>query len=245
MNTNYYPGPPTFDPQAKMMSVSTRVAAAMKSIYLKMALALTVTGFVAYFLGAAAPGQISAYNSYFLTHGWLQILLIVAEFGLVIGISAGIQRLSSPAASALFYLFAVVNALTLTPIFVIYTQTSIAKTFFITAGTFAAMSIYGYTTKADLSKFGKILMMALIGLIIAMIVNIFTKSSTFDWIISILGVLIFVGLTAWDTQQMKRLAESIPASEMGRLATIGALNLYLDFVNMFIFLLRIFGGRNN
>lgn len=245
MNTYNYPQPPRFDSDATMLSLESRVAAAMKSIYLKMTLALAITGFVAYFLGATSqPGTLSPYNYYFFTHSWMQWVLIIAEFGLVIGISSGISRLSNTAGTALFYIFAVLNGLTLTPIFAIYTQASIAKTFFITAGTFGAMSIYGYTTNADLSKIGKILFMALIGLIIASLVNLFTKSSTFDWILSFLGVIIFVGLTAWDTQQLKRMAQVIPASEIGRLATIGALNLYLDFVNMFLYLLRFFGDRD-
>lgn len=133
----------------------------------------------------------------------------------------------------------------LAPIFVVYTGASIAKTFFITAGTFGAMSVFGFTTGQDLSKFGRILFMALIGLIIASVVNIFTHSSTLDWIISFAGVIIFVGLTAWDTQQIKRMAEVLPAGQEGRLATIGALTLYLDFINLFLYLLRFFGASRD
>lgn len=171
--------------------------------------------------------------------------LVIVEFGLVIGISAGINKLSSPVATLLFYLFAVVNGLMLAPIFLVYTGTSIAKTFFITAGTFGAMSVYGYTTGQDLTKIGRILFMALIGLIIASLVNIFTHSSTLDWIISFVGVIIFVGLTAWDTQQIKRMAAMMPANQIGRLATLGALSLYLDFINLFLYLLRFFGNSRD
>ena len=122
-------------------------------------------------------------------------------------------------------------------------MTSIAKVFFITAGTFGAMSIYGYTTAADLSKFGHILMMALIGLIIAVVVNMFMQSEQFDYIISFIGIIIFVGLTAWDTQKIKKMAQVMPVDQVGRLATIGALTLYLDFINLFLYLLRFFGDR--
>ena len=129
-------------------------------------------------------------------------------------------------------------------IFLVYSPTAITKTFFITAGTFGAMSVYGYFTSNDLSKVGSFLYMALIGLIIASLVNIFLHSSTLDWIVSIAGVLIFIGLTAWDTQQIKTMAMTTPADSVGKLATVGSLSLYLDFINLFLYLLRIFGNRN-
>ncbi|MBP3590000.1 MAG: Bax inhibitor-1/YccA family protein, partial [Muribaculaceae bacterium] len=171
--------------------------------------------------------------------------LMLLELGLVIGISAGINKLSNTTASLLFYLFAVVNGAALSPIFIVYTGASLAKTFFITAGTFGAMSVYGYFTKSDLTSIGKILFMALIGLIIASLVNLFMHSSTLDWIISMFGVAIFVGLTAWDTQQIKRMAEEMPEAGVGRLATLGALSLYLDFINLFLYLLRFFGSSRD
>ena len=146
-------------------------------------------------------------------------------------------------ATALFYIFAIVNGLSLAPIFLIFTGESIASTFFITAATFGAMSLYGYFTKSDLSKFGSILVMALIGLIICSVVNIFMASSTLYWITSFVGVLIFIGLTAWDTQKIKNMALAMPEATDGRLATIGALNLYLDFINLFLYLLRFMGDR--
>lgn len=216
------------------------VPAAMKLVYLKMTLALVVTGLIAWLCSSSM-----GYLSFMVQNRWAMWVLMLVEVGLVIGISAGLRKLSSPAATALFYLFAVVNGLMLAPIFIVYTGASIAKTFFITAGTFGAMSVFGYTTNQDLSKIGNILFMALIGLIIATVVNIFAHSDTLQWIISFAGVIIFVGLTAWDTQQIKQLAQTMPASEVGRLATLGALSLYLDFINLFLYLLRFFGSSRD
>lgn len=221
-------------------SVQNMVASAMKKVYLKMTIALLVTAFVSYFC-AASP----AFQQFMFTNRWFMWVMIIVEFGIVFGVSAGIQKLSSPTAAGLFYLFAVVNGLMLAPIFWVYAHASIAKTFFITAGTFGAMSIFGYTTNQDLSKIGNILFMALIGLIIASLVNIFAHSSTLDWIISIAGVIIFVGLTAWDTQQIKNMAQVMPREQVGRLATLGALSLYLDFINLFLYLLRFFGSSRD
>ena len=172
-------------------------------------------------------------------------LLIIAEFGIVIGVSAGINKLSTATATMLFVLFSVINGLLLAPIFLVYTGASIAKTFFITAGTFGAMSIYGFFTNSDLTKMGSILFMALIGLIIASVVNMFLHSDGLGWIISIFGVLIFVGLTAWDTQQIKKMAMIAPNDSYGRLAVLGALSLYLDFINLFLYLLRFFGASRD
>ncbi len=236
--------PPQYDPQAYQQqwggrSFSSHISAVMKQVYLKMTLALVVTAFVALFCGNSY-----GYLSFLVSNSWFMWVLAIAEIGIVIGVSAGINKLSDTTASLLFYIFAVINGLLLAPIFVIYTGVSIAKTFFITAGTFGAMTVYGYTTKRDLSRMGSILFMALIGLILVSIVNIFMKSSGLDWIISGAGVLIFVGLTAWDTQQIKNMAQEMPAAGAGRLATLGALSLYLDFINMFLYLLRFFGDRN-
>ena len=170
-------------------------------------------------------------------------ILAGVEILLVIAISAAINKISSAMATALFYIFAIVNGLTIAPIFLVFTEGSIASTFFITAATFGAMSLYGYFTNSDLSKFGSILVMALIGLIICSVVNIFMASSTLYWITSFVGVLIFIGLTAWDTQKIKNMALAMPEATDGRLATIGALNLYLDFINLFLYLLRFMGDR--
>lgn len=144
----------------------------------------------------------------------------------------------------LFYLYALLNGVTLSLIFAAYSLPSIAQTFFITAGTFGAMSVYGYFTKSDLSKIGSILYMALFGLIICIVVNLFMNSGTLDLIISGAGVLIFIGLTAWDTQKIKTMVQMNPNATDGRLATIGALTLYLDFINLFLYLLRFLGNRD-
>lgn len=212
----------------------------MKRVYLNMFLGLLVTAFV-----SMACANSIAYLEFILLNRWAMIGLIIAEFGLVIGISSGINRLSSAVAMLLFFLFAAVNGLMLAPIFLVYTGASIAKTFFITAGTFGAMSIYGYTTGTDLSKFSRILFMGLIGLIIATVVNMFMHSESLDYIISFVGIILFVGLTAWDTQKIKQMAVGMPADQIGRLATIGALSLYLDFINLFLYLLRFFGDRRD
>lgn len=216
------------------------VAAAMKKVYAKMALGLVVSGLVAFFC-ASSP----AYLNFVIANRWFMWVVLLGELGLVFGISGAINRLSSATASGLFYLYSAINGLMLAQIFWVYAAGAIAKTFFITAGTFGAMSVFGYTTRQDLSKMGSLLFMALIGLIIASVVNMFARSSGLDWIISIIGVLIFVGLTAWDTQQIRRMASVMPASEIGRLSTLGALTLYLDFINLFLYLLRFFGGSRD
>ncbi|WP_304968334.1 Bax inhibitor-1/YccA family protein [uncultured Duncaniella sp.] len=232
---NYTPDPFNRSAQA----VTTLVSNAMKRVYFKMTLALIVTALTALWASTSY-----GYVSFLVTHTWLIWVLVAAELGLVIAISGAINRLSNAAASGLFYLFAVVNGLMLCTIFLAYSPGVIAKTFFITAGTFGAMSVYGYFTSNDLSRIGSYLIMALFGLIIASVVNIFLHSSTLDWIVSIAGVFIFIGLTAWDTQQIKLRAMSTAPEGVSKLATIGALTLYLDFINLFLYLLRIFGNRD-
>ena len=170
--------------------------------------------------------------------------LIAAELGLVIYISARIHRISAEAAGIFFLLYAILNGLTLSMVFLVYTTGSIASTFLITAVTFGIMSFYGYTTKKDLTSFGRLAMMALVGLIIATVVNIFMQSEVLYWVANYAGVLIFVGLTAYDTQKIKRMAALEDDAEQAKKKSIlGALTLYLDFVNMFLYLLRIFGDR--
>lgn len=221
-------------------SLDTHVTQVMKRVYLKMFLALIVTaGVAAYF------GQNAAIVNFMMQNSWAYWALAILEIGMVLTITAGLNRLSAPVASLLFYAFALVNGATLSIIFAVYDISSIFKTFLITAGVFGAMTVYGYTTAKDLTRFGSFLTMALIGLIICIVVNIFWADSRFDWIISALGVLIFIGLTAWDTQKIKQLAASNPLATDGRLATIGALSLYLDFVNLFIYLLRFFGASRD
>ncbi|MDE5659686.1 MAG: Bax inhibitor-1/YccA family protein [Muribaculaceae bacterium] len=220
-------------------AVGSRVSTVMKGVYLHMTFGLLITAVV------ALLGFSQGFLSFMFTHQFVFWGLFIAEIAIVLLLSARITKMQSTTAAALFYLFAIINGLALCPIFAIYTGASIAKTFFICAGTFGAMSIYGYTTKSDLSKIGSLLIMALFGLIICSIINIFWANSTFEWIISFAGVAIFIGLTAWDTQQIKRMAEIMPASSTGHLATIGALNLYLDFINLFLYLLRFFGSSRD
>ena len=171
-------------------------------------------------------------------------LVMLAPLGIVIYLSFGIAKMSASKAQSTFWVFAALMGASLASIFIIYTQMSIARVFFITSGTFGAMSIYGYTTKRDLTKLGSFLMMGLFGIIIASVVNMFLKSSMMHFVISILGVLIFVGLTAYDTQKIKNMYLVSDSGElMGKKAVMGALTLYLDFINLFIMLLRLFGQR--
>lgn len=225
----------------RQWDVSAAFPVLMRKVYVWMTLALVITGFTAYGV-ANSPGILQAiYSNSILMWG-----LIIAEFALVIGVSAAINRLSLTTATIMFILYSVINGALLSSIFVIYTASSIATVFFITAGTFGAMALIGYTTKTDLSSMGKILFMALIGLIIATIVNFFVKSSGLDLILSYVGVLIFVGLTAWDSQKIKQMMLQAPDAGEGmqKMALLGALTLYLDFINLFIYLLRIFGKRD-
>jgi uncharacterized protein len=221
-------------------SISTVEADFMQKVYLWMTFALTLTGFVAY-----RTTQSEFLLELIFSSSFGFIGLILAELALVFWISSGLQRMSSNMAIGLFLLYSVLNGMTLSVLLIAYTGASVASTFFITAGMFGAMSVYGYTTKQDLSSWGNLLFMALIGLILASVVNIFLQSSGLYWLISYIGVLIFVGLTAYDTQKIKQLAaQVIVESEVGRkVAILGALTLYLDFINMFIFMLRILGNR--
>jgi FtsH-binding integral membrane protein len=164
----------------------------------------------------------------------------------VIALSAAIERLTPLAAVALFIGYAALNGLTLSAIFLVYTYTSIAQAFLATAATFGVMSLYGSTTKRDLSTAGNLLVMALIGLLIGSIINLFWANSAFYWLLTYLGIAVFIGLTAWDTQQIKRLSQqALDDTTARRVAIIGALKLYLDFINLFLLLLRIFGSRRD
>ena len=222
------------------LSMSAAFPVLMRKVYVWMSLALVLTGVTAYGV-ATSPGVLNAiFTNQILFWG-----LVIAEFVLVIGISAAINKLSLTTATLMFVLYSVINGAVMSSIFLIYTMSSIASVFFITAGTFAVMAFIGYTTKKDLTSMGKILFMALIGIIIATIVNIFLKSSGLEMIVSYLGVLIFVGLTAYDSQKIKNMLLMAPDAGEGaqKLALLGALTLYLDFINLFIYLLRIFGRR--
>ena len=224
----------------RQWDVSAAFPVLMRKVYVWMTLALVITGFTAYGV-ATSPGiQQLVFGNSIVMWG-----LIIAEFALVIGVSAAINKLSLTTATLMFILYSVINGALLSSIFLIYTASSIATVFFITAGTFGAMALVGYTTKTDLTSMGKILFMALIGLVIATLVNLFVKSSGFTLILSYVGVLIFVGLTAYDSQKIKQMMLQAPdvGESAQKLALLGALTLYLDFINLFIYLLRIFGKR--
>lgn len=212
----------------------------MRRVYLKMFLAMIVTAVTSVFVAGN-----EAILTLIFSSRVAPIVLLVLQVGVVLILSGRIQKLSTGTASLLFYLYSVLTGVTLSVILLVYTASSIAQTFFITAAVFAAMSIYGYFTSNDLSRFGSIMFMSLIGLIVCSLVNMFFKSSTMDWIISFAGVLIFIGLTAWDTQKIKYMTAYADESMVGKIATIGALNLYLDFVNLFLYLLRFFGDSRD
>lgn len=222
--------------------VSLAFPALMRKVYLWMTLALVITGFTAFGI-ASNPGIAYA----IVTNRLLFWGLVIAEFGLVIGISGAINKLSAVTATLLFVLYSIVNGATLSVIFMAYTMSSIASVFFITAGLFGVMAFIGYTTKTDLTSIGKILFMALIGIILATIVNLFVGSSMLNIIVSYIGVVIFTGLTAYDSQKIKNMLYNADSMDEGmqKIALLGSLTLYLDFINLFLMLLRIFGGNRD
>lgn len=215
--------------------------ALFKNVYLWMSLALVITALTSLVV-ADSPSIISMiFSNKLVFYG-----LLIGELALVWYLSARINSLSFMTATTIFIIYSILNGVTLSVIFLVYTADSIASTFFVTAGTFGAMSLFGYITKRDLTSIGSFCFMALIGLIIASIVNIFLKSEMMYWIITYAGVLIFVGLTAYDTQKIKRLLlnEGTEINETTqKIALMGALTLYLDFINLFLYLLRLIGNR--
>ncbi len=218
------------------------VPALIRKVYTWMALALAITGVTAYGVSISPDLLTLIFGSKAVFFG-----LIIAELAMVILLTARLHKLSLTSATLMFVAYSVLNGVTLASIFIVYTMSSIASTFFICAATFGVMSAYGALTKTDLSSMGKLMFMALIGLIIATVVNLFVGSSTLNLIVSYVGVLVFVGLTAWDTQKIKMmLSEADYMDESAqKIALIGALSLYLDFVNLFLYLLRIFGARRD
>lgn len=222
-------------------SSDTAQAAFMTKVYGWMTIALVITALAAMYT-AMTPALIEfIFSSKLVFYG-----LIIGELLLVGSLVMAVQKMSPMVASLVFFGYAALNGLTLASIFFLFTAGSIALTFFITAGTFAVMSIYGYTTKADLTRIGNLALMALVGVIIASIANYFLQNETLYWIISYLGVAIFVGLVAYDTQKIKNISATmdIQSNEGKRASVIGALTLYLDFINLFLFLLRLFGRRD-
>ena len=226
--------------ESSEISLGTYVSQVLRRVYVNMFLALIVTAVTAWFV-SSSPALLTILFS----NTWSVFALMGVEVLLVIAISGAINRLSSSMATLLFYLFAIVNGASLSVILLAYTAQSIYFTFAMTAGVFGAMSIYGYFTQNDLSRMGSFLMMALFGLIIAIVVNIFLGSSQLEWIISIVGIAIFIGLTAWDTQKIKQMAAMSDGNSAEKLATIGALSLYLDFINLCLYLLRFLGNSRD
>jgi len=210
------------------------------NVFSYMTLALVITGVAAYWFAASGNLLALLQGSSILLWG-----IMLAPIGMVLIMSFAFNRLSFAALMGLFLAYSLVNGISLSVIFLIYSSAAISKVFFITAGLFATMAVVGYTTKTDLTKLGSILMMAVIGIVIASLVNYFLESAAFDYLISCVGVLVFTGLVAYDTQKVKRIGAGVEygTATAGKLALMGALSLYLDFINLFLFLLRVFGGR--
>jgi hypothetical protein len=224
--------------------VQVRVNSFVRSVYNWMAIGLALTGSVAYGVANTPEIQRMIFGSGVVFFG-----LIIAQLALVFVISSRIYRMQAVTATALFIVYSVLNGATLSSIFLAYARASITNAFFVCSATFIACSVYGYTTRRDLTSFGSFLTMGLIGIVIASLANLFFQSSAVSSIVSYIGVLVFVGLTAYDTQAIKNMALTQPADiDTGALrkgAILGALKLYLDFINLFLMLLRIFGGSRD
>lgn len=208
----------------------------MRQVYMWMTGGLAVTALVAFF-------TISTPLLYLAANPVALLIAFVAEIALVIGLTAGLKRLQTGMAVLLFLVYSALNGFVLSIVLWAYGAGTVVPAFMTTAGLFGTMSILAITTSIDLSKYGSYFLMGLIGLIIAMVVNMFVASAGLDWLISIAGVMIFTGLTAYDTQRIYRMAQSVPDGNLSKLAIMGALHLYLDFINLFLFLLRLFGRR--
>ncbi len=213
----------------------------MLSVYNYMASGVLLTGIVALlFAQSGMAAQI------FQGGGILKYVLMFAPLGFVLALSFGVARMSTATVQGLYWAYAAVMGLSLSTIFLVYTGSSIAQTFFATAAAFVGLSLYGYTTKRDLSAFGTFLIMGVVGLLVASLINMFLQSSALDLAISFIGVLLFAGLTAYDTQKIKSMYQYVRGSDMmGKSVVMGALTLYLDFINMFLFLLRFMGNSRN
>jgi len=241
----------SFTKTADQTSIDEGLRAYMLKVYNYMTIGLLITGLVAYFFGKASivtngVGQIIGLTSIgnMLFNSPLQWIVMLAPLGMVFYLSFRINKMSLSSAQLTFWIFATLMGLSLASIFIVYTGASIARVFFICSATFAAMSLYGYTTKRDLTAMGGFLIMGLFGIIIASVVNLFMQSPAMYFAISIIGVIIFVGLTAYDTQKIKNMYYAADSETIsGKKAIMGALTLYLDFINLFIMLLRLFGQR--
>ncbi|MEL6264532.1 MAG: Bax inhibitor-1/YccA family protein [Pseudomonadota bacterium] len=253
VNPNYAPGQVS---QGRVAEIDEGLRAHMTKVYALMTGAMVVTGLVAYVFGSDLKALMQGQETALLPAGLLVTIygsplkwaVIFAPLIMVFAFSAMINRMSASTAQTVFWVFGGLMGLSLASIFAIYTGESIARVFFITAIAFGGLSIYGYTTKKDLSGFGTFLMMGVIGLVVASIVNIFLESSALQWAISVIGLLVFAGLTAYDTQSIKNeylQMRGVPGGEawLEKGAVMGALRLYLDFINMFMFLLQFLGNR--
>ena len=223
---------------AEAVSYDVGLRQYMLQVYNYMASGLALTGIVAYFVGNSPAMMQVIFGTP------LQWVVMLAPLAFILVLSFGIHKLSARAAQAVFWVYAAVMGLSIASIFMVFTGASVARVFFITAGAFAGLSLYGYTTKRDLAPFGTFLLIGLFGIIIASIVNIFVASSALQFVISVVGVLVFAGLTAYDTQAIKDMYNDMDDREIyGKKAIMGALTLYLDFVNMFMLLMQLFGDR--
>jgi len=217
-----------------------RVTAFLRKVYGWMCVGLAITATVA--LGvASSPTLVQA----IVGNRILFFGLMIAELGLVFYLSARISKMAASTAAGLFLLYSALNGATLSFIFLAYTGTSIATTFLVTAGMFGALALYGTTTRRSLAGVGQFMFMGLIGIILASVVGMFWKSQGLQFVISVVGVLVFTGLTAWDAQKLKTMAVTVPESSYGSYSVVGALALYLDFINLFLFMLRFMGGRRD
>jgi hypothetical protein len=237
-------------------AIDVGLRAHMNKVYGLMSVAMLITGLLAYVVGTDYALAINGQETRFIPFGVLQTMftspvkyiIMFAPLIIVFAFGAGLNRMSENAARGVFFLFSALMGLSLASIFVVYTGISIANTFFVTAIAFAGLSLWGYTTKKDISGWGSFLIMGVIGLIVAMIVNIWLQSAAIQFAVSGIGVLIFAGLTAYDTQKIKttyiQMASAGQTEWLGKAAIMGALSLYLDFLNMFMFLLQFMGNRN-
>ena len=231
-------GSPTFP--MSPAATAERVTAFLRKVYGWMCAGLAITALVALQV-AGSP----AILSHLVSNRFLYLGLILAELGLVFFLSARADRLAPGTAMALFVTYAALNGVTLSFVFLAYTGESVASTFVVTGGMFGAMALFGSTTKRSLAGFGQFLFMGLIGLILASLVGFFWHNDALQFVISAVGVLVFTGLAAWDAQRLKQMALAVPEGQAGAIAIVGALALYLDFINLFLFLLRFLGGRRD
>lgn len=235
---NYQQQPPSF---FRSTAVQTQTNAILKRVYVRMFIGLLISAFVSLGVASSETAMMFIFDNQIVFWG-----MLIAMFAMAFLIPVRLYKMQSGTVLLLFFIYAALMGAWLAPIFWAFHIGTIVYTFFITAGTFGAMSVYGYFTKTNLDRMGSFLIMALLGLIILCIVNIFVANSAIEWVISIVGLLIFIGLTAYDTQQVRRLAAANPEPQLAdKLATMGAMNLYLDFINLFLFMLRIFGGSRN